>query len=209
LHGLALRPREDADVLGRGTRSGVGVSLFEHGGLVLDGGRGSMPPPPPLLSRLPIPDSWRVLLLLDPAHNGLSGPDESAAFGALPPMSETVSGELCRVAVMQILPAAAETDLARFGAGLTRMQEIVGDHFAPTQGGRVASPRVAAALARLRELGLTGLGQSSWGPTGFAFAEGEATARRAAAALVADTAGVGLDILVCRGLNRGAIVRAA
>src|SRR5437588_4706622 len=39
LHGLPLDVAADAIRLDRGARSGAGVGLFHHGGLVLDGGR--------------------------------------------------------------------------------------------------------------------------------------------------------------------------
>ena len=72
---------------------------------------------------------------------------------------------------MQILPGAAERDLEAFGDGVGRVQEIVGDHFAPAQGGgRFISAAVGRVAARLKALGARGIGQSSWGPTGFAFA---------------------------------------
>ena len=209
LHGLPAAPVADAVLLGRGARSGIGIGLFQHGGLVLDGGKGAGAGPPPILARLRVPEAWRVLLLVERTHQGLSGREEVEAFAALPPMAATAAGELCRLTVMQMLPAAAEGDLPAFGAAVTRMQEIVGDYFAPAQGSRVTSPRVASALARLAALGATGLGQSSWGPTGFAFLDGEQAAVHAAATLAADAAGAGLDIMICRGLNRGAIVTLA
>ena len=40
LHDLPLDAPGDAVRLDRGTRSGVGIGLFEHGGLVVDGGHG-------------------------------------------------------------------------------------------------------------------------------------------------------------------------
>ena len=43
-----------------------------------------------------------------------------------------------------------------------------GDAFAAAQGGRYAAPAVTALVARLRGLGVKGVGQSSWGPTVFA-----------------------------------------
>ena len=103
---------------------------------------------------------------------------------------------------MQALPAAAEDDLRSFGAAVTEVQSIAGDYFAPAQGGRFTSPAVAAALASASEAGATGIGQSSWGPSGFAFIRGEAEAERAARMLRAH--GAGLDIRICRALNRGA-----
>lgn len=202
LHGLAPDLHADAARLGRGARSGVGIALFAAGGLVLDGGRGATDAPPPLLARLPVPQDWRVLLLLDPARAGLSGAAERGAFAALPPMPAATAAELCRLTLMQALPALAEADLAGFGAAVTRLQHAVGDHFAPAQGGRFASARVAAALDRLAALGAVGLGQSSWGPSGFAFApDADAAAwLRARLAAAPDMP----EVVICRARNCGA-----
>lgn len=169
LHRLPPDLRGDATALGRGARSGVGIGLFETGGLALDGGRGAQEAPPPLLARLAVPEDWRALLLFDPARAGLSGGAERNAFAALPPMPDTVAAESCRRVVMQALPAVAEGDLVAFGEAVSAIQRAAGDHFAPAQGGRITSPRVAAALDLLARSGAHGLGQSSWGPTGFAF----------------------------------------
>jgi beta-RFAP synthase len=205
LHRLPPDPRRDAALLGRGARSGIGIALFDAGGLVVDGGRGDAAQPPPLLARLPIPADWRVILVLDRGRAGLSGAGEIAAFAALPAMAEPVSAKLCRLALMAALPALAEDDLAAFGAAITRMQEILGDYFAPAQGGRFTSPAVAAALARLAAAGAVGIGQSSWGPSGFAFTRGHASAE----ALAAQAAAPGLEIHVCRARNEAATVSIA
>jgi beta-RFAP synthase len=205
LHGLPADPRRDAALLGRGARSGIGIALFQAGGLAVDGGRGHAEQPPPLLARLCVPEDWRVILVLDRARAGLSGAGETAAFAALPAMAEGVSATLCRLALMAVLPALAEDDLAAFGAAITRMQEILGDHFAPAQGGRFTSKAVAAALERLAEAGAVGLGQSSWGPSGFAFARGDQEAAR----LAARAAAPGLEIHVCRPRNHAALSVAA
>lgn len=204
LHGRTPDPSGDAARLGRGARSGIGVALFTAGGFVLDGGRGASDAPPPALARLPVPAAWRVLLLLDPARAGLSGTRELAAFRALAPMPDATAAHLCRLALMRLLPSLAEADLENFGAALTEIQAIVGDHFAPAQGSRFASPRVAAALAALTAAGAHGAGQSSWGPTGFAFAAHEAAARALCSAVQSQAEG--LDIRICRALNRGAAV---
>lgn len=206
LHGLPDDLRGDAARLGRGARSGIGIGLFRSGGLVVDGG-GALAADerpgqgtPPLLSRLAVPDSWRVLLVLDRAAHGLSGAGERAAFASLPPMADAVSGEICRRVLMQALPAAAESDLPAFGAAITRIQALLGDHFAPAQGGRFTSPAVAGVMAALASAGAVGIGQSSWGPSGFAFADGDAAAARLQEAVSLPE---GVDLMVCRGLNRG------
>lgn len=206
LHGLPLDLRGDALRLGRGARSGIGIGLFERGGLVVDGGRGNAGAAP-IISRLPFPEPWRVLIVLDPRCQGAHGADESAAFARLPPASDADAAHLCRLLVMRILPALVELDLPAFGAGIEEMQTRIGDYFAPAQGGRrVASDDVAAALDRLKRAGAVGIGQSSWGPTGFAFAPTLEAAKEFAARARPHSAGV--DIRICKGLNSGAEITA-
>ncbi len=206
LHGLALDIESDAMALDRGARSGIGTGLFLRGGLALDGGRGHEDRPAPIIARLPFPEDWHVLLILDPAGQGIHGPAEIAAFKALPTFPAETAAHLCRLAVMQALPALAERDLSAFGRAITEIQKHVGDHFGAVQGGRFASPGVAATLDLLAANGVEGYGQSSWGPTGFAFAASRADARRLhdIAMPVASEKGVALQIV--KGRNSGATI---
>ena len=68
---------------------------------------------------------------------------------------------------MQALPAVVEEDLTAFGAVITALQTAVGEHFAPVQGGIFTSPAVVEAMLWLEAQGAVGIGQTSWGPTGF------------------------------------------
>jgi beta-ribofuranosylaminobenzene 5'-phosphate synthase len=205
LHDLPLDLRGDAIRLGRGGRSGIGIGVFDRGGLILDGGRGPATATPPIISRMPFPPQWRILLMLDPSRSGVHGLEETAAFETLPPFPEREAAHHCHLILLKALPALAENDLAAFGAAIRELQARVGDYFSPTQGGaRFASPDVAFALACLDEAGAYGIGQSSWGPTGFAFASSAEEANRLAALLRRDTRLRGLDIRICSGLNRGA-----
>jgi beta-RFAP synthase len=205
LHGLPLDVRRDAIRLGRGARSGVGIGLFEQGGLVVDGGRGAAETVAPIVSRLPFPEHWRILLVLDPRRQGVHGPDERDLFGRLAPASEAAAAQLCRLVLMQALPALAECDIAPFGSAIKELQARLGDYFAPMQGGsRFSSPDVAAALGVLEDEGALGIGQSSWGPTGFAFAPSAEAADRLLARARRDPRCRNLDIRACTGLNRGA-----
>jgi beta-ribofuranosylaminobenzene 5'-phosphate synthase len=205
LHGRPPDIESDAIKLGRGGRSGVGIGLFHHGGLVVDGGRGSRPRPAPIISRLAFPNHWRVLVILDPTRRGLHGAEEIGAFATLPHMSEADAARMCQLVLMKALPALAEQDLANFGAAIKELQSVVGDYFAQSQGGsRFSSPVVAPVLDALDRAGAHGIGQSSWGPTGFAFASSPDEASRLAT-IARQQAGSGsLDIRICRGLNHGA-----
>src|SRR6266404_136638 len=168
LCGLGVDAEAVARLLGRGGRSSIGIASFAAGGVILDGGRGSADRPPPVVSRLPFPASWRILLIFDQRRSGLSGPAEREAFDRLPGFPPELAGRLCRLMLMTALPALAEADLDGFAGAVAQLQQATGDHFAPLQGGRFASPLVADVLAWLESQGLSGVGQSSWGPTGFA-----------------------------------------
>jgi len=207
LAGLPPDARSNARLLDRGARSGVGAALFERGGLAVDAGVGASAEIAPVVARVDLPADWRILLLLDPRIEGAHGEAERQAFARLPRMSAGAAGETCRRTLMQILPGALEKDFAVFGQGVSRVQEIVGDHFAPVQGGgRFASATVGRVAERLAADGAAGIGQSSWGPTGFAFARdpdhAEYLARRAG-----DTCEPGVQIKICKARDHGAETR--
>jgi beta-ribofuranosylaminobenzene 5'-phosphate synthase len=204
-HGLPLDVRGDAIRLERGARSGVGIGLFDHGGLVVDGGRGPLTTAAPVVSRMPFPEHWRILVVLDPHRQGVHGPDEREVFSKLAPSSDGQAAHLCRLVLMKALPALAECDIAGFGSAIKEMQELLGDYFAAIQGGsRFSSPDVAAALAALEDEGAYGIGQSSWGPTGFAFAPSAEEANRLVESIYRHPRCRDLDIRTVAGLNRGA-----
>jgi beta-RFAP synthase len=209
LHGLQVPTATLASWLGRGLRSGVGIAGFDQGGLLLDGGPGASGMPAPLLARLPLPEAWRVVLVLDPRVQGLSGQAERQALATLPPLPRAAVADLCHQVLMRVLPAAAEAEFEPFAAGITQLQQVLGAHFAPAQGGQAyTSPAVGRLVhwlaAAAGEHGAAG-GQSSWGPTGFAVlpsqARAEALLAAARAAQVCDPA---LVLHVARGRNHGA-----
>lgn len=205
LFGLDLDLREVARLLDRGARSGIGIATFEQGGVVLDGGRGERDEPPPVVSRLAFPDAWRLFLVFDNGRRGLHGPEEAAAFRGLSPFPAEKAAHLCRLMLMVGLPALAEQDFGRFSAAIGELQRAVGDHFEPVQGGRFMSGMVAEVLAWLEAEGIAGVGQSSWGPTGFGIIGGEGEAiRLLGAARRRWPAESGLSFAVSRGRNRGA-----
>lgn len=176
LYGLDLGAREIASIFDRGSRSGIGVGAFEQGGFLVDGGRGPGDELPRIVSRLPFPPNWRVILIFDQKGQGLHGREETAAFRTLAPFSPEIAGRLTRRVMMQALPALAASDIREFGLAIRDIQREIGDYFAPAQGGRFASPAVAQVLAWLEGEGVQCVGQSSWGPTGFGIVDSETRA---------------------------------
>jgi beta-ribofuranosylaminobenzene 5'-phosphate synthase len=205
LYGLEMTAREVAALTARGARSGIGVGAFEQGGLLVDGGRGKDTGVPPIVARMVFPAQWRILMVYDRREQGVHGQQEVQAFSTLPEFPAELAAHIARLVLMQALPAVAEQDLTSFGAAVSEIQRIVGDHFAPAQGGgHYISHEVGAIMAWLGMQGVSCLGQSSWGPTGFAIVESAARA----AQLLQDLQrrGTPLDFEICCGRNQGSIV---
>jgi len=203
---LAGRDASDAELAratGRGLRSGIGIAGFGQGGFLVDGGNAGERVAP-VIARLDIPEQWSVVLLYDELATGLHGDAEIEAFRRLPPFTAARAERLCRATLMQMLPALADGDLEGFGAAVTLVQNECGDHFAPAQGGRFASPRIRRALEWLDAQGIICRGQSSWGPTGFAVLPDAAAGAAIAAALRERFAADGVRVDITRGRNRGA-----
>ncbi len=195
-----------AKLTARGARSGIGVGAFQQGGFIVDGGRGGKTVIPPVICRMEFPEAWRLILIFDNNKVGLNGSHEKLAFKKLPPMDPGVSGNLCRTVLMRILPALVESNIQDFGKGVTNVQERVGDYFANYQGGRYSSNLVADALTWMDDQGVAGVGQSSWGPTGFALVENELEANRLVKKAVKVSSNTDLSFMICQALNTGATI---
>jgi beta-ribofuranosylaminobenzene 5'-phosphate synthase len=122
-------------------------------------------------------------------------------------LSDSAAAHVCRLVLMQLVPGLMEADIETFGAAITEIQATVGGHFASAQGGSPwASPAVGRIARNLKEQGAFGIGQSSWGPTGFAYTSSEENAERLYDSLIEAARADGLEILIARGRNRGASV---
>jgi beta-ribofuranosylaminobenzene 5'-phosphate synthase len=209
---MALEGREHppsylGEIVDRGARSAIGMAAFEQGGFIVDGGRGAHDRPPPILVRAHFPPAWRSLLVMDANTVGVHGEAEAKAFAALPPLPEAAAAEICRLVLMQLTPGLIESDIEAFGAALTQIQSVVGAHFAAAQGGTPwTSPAVGRVVQSLREAGAYGIGQSSWGPTGFAFAPSQEIAQHLYDSSIGAARAEGLEIVIAEGRNRGASV---
>ncbi len=122
LESLPLELESDALLLRRGARSGIGAALFSRGGLVVDGGHGTGKTCRRSSRRLPFPEDWRIILVMDDAVTGVHGDAEREAFAKLPVFPESEAAEICHAVLMQALPALVERDLAAFGAAISQIQ---------------------------------------------------------------------------------------
>jgi len=212
LASAAGRPDLDAVELarrvGRGERSALGVHGFAVGGFLVEAGKCASEAVAPLVARMEFPDSWRVVLARPPGPSGLHGTAERQAFEQLEDLgrSEAQTDALCRLILLNLLPALAEQDLTGFGDSLHEFNARAGESFAAIQGGRYASPRVAELVSFLRREGIRGVGQSSWGPAVFAVTEDEEQAHALVGRLCARFPFRDGDVFVTRACNNGASV---
>ena len=200
---------ELARLTGRGNRSGIGLHGFQHGGLIVDGGRKDGTGIPPLVARLAFPEEWSILVVQPPGSHGLHGADETRAFARLPAIAERVTDRLCRIVLLELMPAVVERDLPALGAALMELQAQVGAVFASAQGGTYATSHGRAIVEDLLRSGFLGIGQSSWGPSIYAFSDRSTDevadqAQRLGRRFAIDPA----SILITRADNQGACCRA-
>ncbi len=125
----------------------------------------------PLVARQPFPEAWRLVVAL-PSHHaaGLHGGSELEAFARLAenPAVASATEKLCRLVLLDLLPALIERDVDAFGEALYEFNRRAGEAFAPVQGGVYASPHIAELVDFVRSQNIRGVGQSSWGPAVFA-----------------------------------------
>jgi beta-RFAP synthase len=156
---------------GRGERSAIGLFGYQQGGFLIDAGHSVGASQGSLAARINFPTDWRILLLRPKTSQGLHGPAERRAFEELNAMPEALTGQLCRLVLTEILPSLQAADFPSFAESITDYGHLIGEFFAPLQGGVFSSQQMSAIAERLQAECRTGIAQSSWGPTLAVFAE--------------------------------------
>ena len=208
LFNLGLTVPQIAAVTLRGNRSGIGIGTFEHGGLVIDGGRGHAKAPPPIIARHDFPPEWPILLIMDNAEQGAHGAQELIAFDSLPKAGLETAQTLAHSVLMQALPALVERDYVEFSRAIYKLQRATGEYCAPAQGGIFKSKSVAEVLNYLYQNNVLCAGQSSWGPTGFAVFKDDLSANAMLALLQQQFSKYNnISFQLVRGKNTGASIQ--
>jgi beta-RFAP synthase len=195
---------ELAESVGRGARSAVGTYGFQLGGLIVDAGKEPGQPLGKLAKRVAMPDSWRFVLFCRPDERGLAGSNETIAFERLRPVPDEVTRELWQITNEEILPAVEQGECRTFGDAIFRFGRLAGECFAAVQSGPFANEKIERLVGSIREFGITGAGQSSWGPTVFAVTDGDPQARQLVDWVQSRSAGAEYEIVIARPNNSGA-----
>jgi beta-ribofuranosylaminobenzene 5'-phosphate synthase len=166
------KTRPDQQLLsGRGGASGVGLHCFFDGGIVWDGGHkrseitalhpsGASKPSsiPPMMLRVPFPDSWKVVLVA-PKGSNVSGQDEIDFFRKNTPVDRREALETIACMYHGLLPSFVEVDYASLAESLKQLHA-----WAFKKAELALQPAISqAAVRKLHELGYAA-GVSSMGP---------------------------------------------
>ncbi len=180
LHVLAptLTKRWLVQNAGRGLRSAVGLAGFQQGGLLLDEGyvtgSTSILAERPLKAHVtPLPAAWRVVLLSPTRSQRVHGSQESALISELGSVQNSHASRMLHLA--HIIHSLSQSDdrFLTFTSTLDEYMELGAHLFSRYQHGLYNGPAITAAVGLARSVGLRGVGQSSWGPTVFGFAQCE------------------------------------
>lgn len=206
LRSCTSTPSELAISVGRGLRSAVGAYGFAHGGLIVD--RGKLPGEriAPLDVALALPSEWRFVLVRPRAGSGLWGTDEENAFDRLPPVPREVTAELVEEVRQRMVPAAASGQFDLFSDSVHRYGRVAGMCFAEVQGGPYNGRRLSELVETTRSMGITGVGQSSWGPTLFALLPDEGKAEGFVNRITERVSPGEIDVSVAAAENQGASI---
>jgi predicted sugar kinase len=132
---------------------------------------------------------------------------EVEAFARLPPVPESVTAELRRITSDELTAAVAWKDCAAFGDAVYRFGRLAGECFATAQGGPFANADTEKLVEAIRDHGVPGVGQSSWGPTVFAITPDDDQARALVQWFTERFSAMEYDITIARPNNAGASLR--
>lgn len=219
-HDIEPNTRTAAPALDRGGRSGVGVATFDAGGFIIDAGhsvdRFTIDRPargnwtvPAVITRKPIPDDWRFVLVLPDAKHGPSGPVEDSQLRSVIETADAgITNQISVLLTTKLLPAIANEDRKEFGRAITEIGRLNGIWYADEQGG-IYRPPIGSIIDELSDQPLfDGIGQSSWGPTVYGLTDSdraesaESAAKRALQAINIDG-----QVMIATPRNTGAEVK--
>jgi len=138
--------------------------------------------------------------------SGLSGERERAAFNELPASTIQQRNAMIEIVKQKIIPAIVDQNYDQFSAALYDFGHQSGLMFAPIQNGAYNGLEILQTIEAIREFGVSGTGQSSWGPCVFAVAKDDTQANELVSFL-GDRLPSGTEIGIRHANNRGAVIQ--
>ncbi|MET1101614.1 MAG: hypothetical protein ABWW69_03955 [Pyrodictiaceae archaeon] len=161
---------ELAAAAGRGRFSGAGTLSFIYGGLVVDTGK-LADEAPRLLTSIRIPRRWGIVVVI-PSYRGKRFVEDEAEYEttitAMERAGELVEEKATYLVFRKLIPALVHRDLASFADAVEEL-DILNAHVFYKGDKRFCCQEAEEASRALRELGIIGIGQSSWGPAIYGF----------------------------------------
>lgn len=148
--------------LGRGERSLVGMRGFDEGGFWVDWGIAEEGKEEGVW-RFDVPEKWRFLVVEPTTEAACAGEQEARAFERLAPMPREGRGRLRAMIKERIVPGLEGGRFEEFAGGVAEFNRLVGEVFAPSQGGIYAEPIIRDLADWLARNRWPYLAQSSWG----------------------------------------------
>ena len=205
LSNLNLDIEKIAKILNRSYRSNIGLINFKHGGFLID-----------LkiknkfftnIDKVFFPEEWKIILIKD-SKQGLHGKNELEAFKKIKNFPKINNISLIDLVLLKIYPSLIENNFNEFSKSVTKLQNIIGNYFNIFQGGIFSSPTVSNVLNFLKKENVLGYGQTSWGPTGFAFFSNIKKAELMKTKLKKRFSSCNnLEFIICSGKNSGADIQ--
>ena len=163
----------------RGKRSAVGVHGYANGGLIFELPAENSSTLNPIQERIEIDDGWRIVLFRPRsiARELVCDENELNHFSAVRAGSGQKKDQLQALITEHIIPAAQTRNFDQFARSVEQYNHASGMMFASVQGGAYNGPEVTNLVDQLKHLGARGVGQSSWGPSVFAWFESAESAR--------------------------------
>lgn len=210
LYGLGKSVRELAFAVKRGGTSGIGVTAFEKGGFIVDGGHrfkdkgafmpsaASRVPPGPVLFREDFPD-WDIVIAV-PDDKGMHDQQEIDVFQEFCPLPIEEVREVAHMVLMKMMPAVLEGDIESFGAAVNHVQTV---GFNKRES--LIWPDFVKSIASFMRSRSYGTGVSSFGPVVYAFVDNREEGRQLQAEVqkILDES-VGGTTMMTRAKNSGA-----
>ena len=152
------------------------------------------------------PEEWKIILIKD-KNQGLHGKNELDAFKKLKSLKKN-NINLTDLVLLKIYPSLIENNFDKFSKAITKLQNEMSISFKSFQGGKFSSSSVSKVLNFLKKRNIKGYGQTSWGPSGFAFFPNIKKAKQMRIKLVKRFSSCkNLEFIICSGKNSGADIQ--